>query len=609
MSLFFGIICNEKKCPPSISLDIFPNKKDSKFKKINKINEIHISYSENINRVSLQEYFNENILINLEGRVDNFKSLNENFFSNIAVNEAHLILLLYLKFGDKFALYLNGAFSICIRDIKKNRTLLVRDHLGLRPFYYFKKNGMISYASDPKFILKALKLSTSFNEKKILTYITKLSQDTANQTYYDLIESVPPRSVLILEGEQIKNIEYFNFQLEKNKVSDASLINEFEEIFTNVISEQIGDKLTFATALSGGLDSSSITCAAAKIAKKNNKKISAYTAIFSELNKEDEHKTNETKFSKLVAKHSETSHRIIAIKKIDVIKNILNSQQNLTEPNYHGNQYIDKSIFNKLNQDNIDIYLSGYDGDSIVSYGYQKIHKFIRQAKIKSAYFEYIQLKKKRMQHGNYYSFFRDYLFTNIASNQLLQIYYQLKNKFPIDSSSWFLRKDLSKIEKNKVKESYVSSVKDLKNFHLNTFNSEIWQHSLELFNLNSSKFKIDVRYPFLDKRVMQFCLNVPDSLKLKNGLDRYILRAALKDLIPDEIYNRTTKSDLSPYYNYSYNKNFHLMKTAILESSDFLENIIDIDKIRKFSIDEKDETKKIIFQHIAVLSKWLKCN
>ena len=50
-------------------------------------------------------------------------------------------------------------------------------------------------------------------------------------------------------------------------------------------------------------------------------------------------------------------------------------------------------------------------------------------------------------------------------------------------------------------------------------------------------------------------------------------------------------------------------MKTAILESADFLENIIDIDKIRKFSIDEKDETKKIIFQHIAVLSKWLKCN
>ena len=101
----------------------------------------------------------------------------------------------------------------------------------------------------------------------------------------------------------------------------------------------------------------------------------------------------------------------------------------------------------------------------------------------------------------------------------------------------------------------------------------------------------------------------MPDNLKLKKGLDRYILRAAMKNLIPNEIYNRTTKSDLSPYYNYSYIKNFDLMKETILNCSDILNDIIDIDKVLKFSINEKRWYQENHFSTYCSTVKWLKCN
>ena len=70
----------------------------------------------------------------------------------------------------------------------------------------------------------------------------------------------------------MKKIKYFNFEIERTKRKEDDLISEFEDIFTNVIDEQIGTKDAFGTALSGGLDSSSITCVAAKVAKEKKKK-------------------------------------------------------------------------------------------------------------------------------------------------------------------------------------------------------------------------------------------------------------------------------------------------------------------------------------------------
>ena len=166
MNSFFGVICNNEASLPPISLDVILNHKDREFAKVRNHSEIHISCNENLDQPRLREYSDKNILISLEGRIDNYYSLNKRILTNKATDEVDLIFKLYLKFGDKFASYLNGAFSICLRDKNKNRTLLIRDHLGLRPFYFFKTNEIISYGSDPNIIKEVLKLSLSFLTEK-----------------------------------------------------------------------------------------------------------------------------------------------------------------------------------------------------------------------------------------------------------------------------------------------------------------------------------------------------------------------------------------------------------------------------------------------------------
>ena len=77
-------------------------------------------------------------------------------------------------------------FQSRLRDKNKNRTLLIRDSSWIETiFTSLKQNEIISYGSDPTIIKEVLKLSLSFNREKILAYITKLTQETANQTYFE----------------------------------------------------------------------------------------------------------------------------------------------------------------------------------------------------------------------------------------------------------------------------------------------------------------------------------------------------------------------------------------------------------------------------------------
>ena len=58
----------------------------------------------------------------------------------------------------------------------------------------------------------------------------------------------------------------------------------------------------------------------------------------------------------------------------------------------------------------------------------------------------------------------------------------------------------------------YISSRKDYSNFHLNTLNTNVWEHVFEIQDIDYGRNKMEVRYPFMDKRLIEFCLKLPSS-------------------------------------------------------------------------------------------------
>ena len=136
-------------------------------------------------------------------------------------------------------------------------------------------------------------------------------------------------------------------------------------------------------------------------------------------------------------------------------------------------------------------------------------------------------------------------------------------------------------------------------------------EDGFELYcDIDYGRNALEIRYPFMDIRLISFCLCIPESQKLQNGISRFILREAMKEIIPNSIYHRMNKSILSPYYDYSIEERFNEMKSDIIRSkNEHINALVDKEHIKSIEPNSASLNEMVIFQHIYILTKWLDFN
>jgi asparagine synthase (glutamine-hydrolysing) len=106
------------------------------------------------------------------------------------------------------------------------------------------------------------------------------------------------------------------------------------------------------------------------------------------------------------------------------------------------------------------------------------------------------------------------------------------------------------------------------------------YQLTLEIADKAAAAFGVEPRYPFFDRRLIEFCLALPEEQKFANGWTRLILRRAMEGILPADIQWRSTKSNLSPNFHRRFIESDH----GIVERMDFtpLAPYLDVDRLRE---------------------------
>jgi asparagine synthase (glutamine-hydrolysing) len=179
------------------------------------------------------------------------------------------------------------------------------------------------------------------------------------------------------------------------------------------------------------------------------------------------------------------------------------------------------------------------------------------------------------------------------------------------EPNSIFLAKDLrKKINKKSSLEEIRRKKYDFENGHKNLLNSSSFSRNFEMLDVDFSYSGVEERHPFCDIDLMNLCLRIPASQKLKNGKTRNILREALKNDLPKSVYRRMKKSNLSPYFFYS----FDLMRDELFErliySNSPICELLDKSKLKKLSKSEKLslDQKSLIVAYNCIES-WIQSN
>ncbi len=243
-------------------------------------------------------------VIVFNGEIYNYKdlrakliSLGSDFQTN---SDTEVILELYRQYGKECVKHLNGIFAFCIYDTLTNETFLARDHIGIKPLYYFDDNRHFIFASEIKSILKSDLAKAECDLAKLPEYFI-YRQVAGHDTLFKNIHSLAPGSYMLLRNGKTEISRYWDVTrtVINEHINHQDAFAQLSDLLTDSIKMQLMSDVPLGTFCSGGVDSSLVTAIAAM---NTGKKINTFSVGF------DEKEYDESKYAKMVAARYDTNH-------------------------------------------------------------------------------------------------------------------------------------------------------------------------------------------------------------------------------------------------------------------------------------------------------------
>tara|TARA_B100000700_G_C15058040_1_gene863994 strand:+ start:850 stop:2724 length:1875 start_codon:yes stop_codon:yes gene_type:complete len=497
-----------------------------------------------------------------------------------------------------------GMFSFCLWDKYEKKLSLVRDRMGEKPLFYFKKNNTLIFGSElrtleihPGFLDRISQLNLS--EYLNYGYISK------ENTIYQISKQIEPGGILEIQYDKefvISNRSYWSVSHEINNSinqftgNKKEAISELESLLIKAINGQMIADVPIGAFLSGGIDSS---CIVALMQKINNKKINTFTLGF------EEEEFDESENARKISNYLGTNHTELKVKANDV-KDIIPKVSSMFDGPFGDISMIPTYMISSLARKNVTVALSGDGGDELFA-GYNRykrvsnIHSWVRfmpeESKriiefIEKRFINSSNSKIKKLINliirNNPYEFYEEYMRLFSGENIL-----KASNKY-----NSLIRSVDNPIEtKDIINQAIYSDI-------INYLPSDI----LTKVDRMAMRSSLETRIPFLDHRIVEFCFTLPLDYKIMGKNQKIILKELVHKYIPKNLLDNKKKGFSFPVGKWLRGplKDWgnSLLNKRIIES----DGILNEDKISLLWDDHQNHKKDNSYKlwNILMLQSWL---
>jgi asparagine synthase (glutamine-hydrolysing) len=543
------------------------------------------------------------LVITADARIDNRDELIRILeISDLALEEisdSQLILAAYKKWGERCVDKLLGDFAFAIWDQRKQSLFCARDPLGVKHFYYyFGPNRVFVFASEIKALLSLPFVPRELNKLSIASHLLPMYDDKASTFYKDIFR-MPACTSMAVDCRGIRFLPAWSPDLgrEIRLRSNEEYADAFREIFTEAVRCRLRSAFPVGSMLSGGLDSSSITCVAGELLKSQGKgPLHTFSAIWPSIAPISP-KIDELRFMQAVIKMGGFDAHYIHADDISPLaeweKIYWHQDSTLSAPNI----YMDWAIFKSAHEHGARVLLGGTDGDTVVSYGYEDLAAFARRGRWLTLLRESRALARSMPRRAHTFkqlvwkmglrplipSSPKKWWRTlsgrsrNAGQDSALPLYAKDRPINPDFVRRIGLQEHLSQLEK-----SLSSPNPTARETHWNDISSGDWSYILETFEKAGAAHSVDLRYPFFDRRLVEFCVGLPPGQKLQNGYTRSILRRAMTGILPTEVQWRVDKGNLSAGVTLKlleYER--EMLEDLILRDTELIEEYVELPSLR----------------------------
>lgn len=503
----------------------------------------------------IQPMFFEDLEIIYNGEIYNFKEIREELeplgYTFNSTSDTEVILKAYHCWGLKALDKFSGMFAIAILDKANEKLTLIRDRAGVKPLYWYFKEGLFLFASELKSFHQHPRFQKEIDQDVLASY---LQHGYVLQPYsiFKWTEQLNAGHVLHLnlKTQEIKKEEYWSasvwYKKPKLELSDAEAIEQTEELLKKSFNYRMVSDVPVGTFLSGGYDSSLVT---ALLQADRDEKINTFTIGFKEKG------YDESPHAKAVAKHLGTNHTEYYCTQKDALEIIPKLAEIYDEP-FADPSAIPTILVSQLAREKVTVSLSADGGDEIFA-GYSaydnllKIDNILKKSpsalrKVTAGALNlinpnYLPFHDKLYNFTVRYEKIKKMLLSNNAAQLLEQSYEQYSDKElnklllkpPLKLHSYF-DMDVSEIDDK------------LSQMLLLDYKTYMTDNILTKVDRATMSVGLEGREPFLDAKIIEFAAQLPNQMKYRDGNKKWVLKEICHKYLPKEIMERP-KMGFSP--------------------------------------------------------------
>ena len=491
----------------------------------------------------------------LDNRDDLIRALGLPADEKERIGDGRLILEAYLAWGERCAARFLGDFAFALWDPRLRKLFCGRDHLGMRPLYYHHSpNRFLAFASEPKAILRFRQVPYRINEGRIADFLVNpLEGIDKISTFFEEVFRLPPAHTLIVTPQGMQRRRYWTLEPgpELRLASDEAYAEAFLDVFSEAVRCRLRGAGPVGSMLSGGMDSGSVVAVARGIlAEEGRGPLPTFSGVGP-----DPHTCVETRsIQAAMTMEGLAPHRVNYEHLDDVMPELETLTWGIDEP-FDNHMTLIRAIYVMARQEGVKVLLDGAAGDVVLSEGNYLAH-LLRAGHWVTASRE--AALQNLFWGGNYPAW--------------KELYRSARTAFIPDP----IRRLRRRLQSGGTKRQFLNSIRDslinpdfARRVRLNerlqamrgTGASQLpkgygWESARavehpfltvgrERYGRVASAVGVEPRDPYLDLRLIDFCIRLPGRQKLCGGWPKIILRRAVKGRLPDAVRWRRGKEHL----------------------------------------------------------------
>lgn len=569
------------------------------------------------------------------GEIYNFREIKNELkdYDFKTSTDTEVVLAAYSQWGKDCLQKFNGMFAFAIWDTFKKELFIARDRLGIKPLYYYQKDKLLVFSSEIRALLSSDLLPKKLDKERLVDYLRYQTVHAPQTIIENVFMLMPGHYISVSENNGSASFDGV-YTEQSQSTQDGSLTKDFEikkywdasekintttdkksyrevcadinELLTKAVERRLVADVPFGAFLSGGIDSSAIVGLMSKVATE---KVKTFSVVF------DEGEFSEAKYSRIVAKKFNTDHHEIELTPEDFLEELPSALKAMDHPSGDGpNSYV---VSKATKNAGITMALSGLGGDELFA-GYDIFKRSITLEK--NTYITKIP-KLFRKAGGNILKSIRKDVASEKISELLELENWNFENTYPLSRQTLLDSQIKKLLNQNFVKKNSVLEIVKFLTSKLKTSNTKPTKVSLAEISTYmqnvllrdadqmSMAHALEVRVPFLDFKLVEYVLSVPDKYKI-SSTPKKLLIDSLGNLLPAEIVYRKKMGFTFPWEQWMKKE----LKSFCEERINSLSkrNHFNEEGVKKLWVDFLENDARITWSrlwHLIVLEEWMQKN